>query len=199
MSITASSPARDRAIATASPVGTRPALAVLLAGTFVIILDFFIVNVALPSIQADLHATSSTIEWVVAGYGLTFAAFLIIGGRIGDRIGRRRAYAMAMALFTAASAACGAAPDATVLIGARLLQGAAAAFISPNVLAIVGVVYRGPERIRALTAYGLVVGFAGLSAQVISGVLISTNPADLGWRSVFLINLPNGLGPRPGP
>jgi MFS family permease len=164
-----------------------------MAGIFIIILDFFIVNVALPSIQADLQASASGIEWVVAGYGLTFATFLIVSGRIGDRIGRRRTYTMGIALFTLASAACGAAPRMDVLIGARLIQGVAAALIHPNVLAIVGVVFRGPQRSRALTAYGLVAGFAAVSAQLIGGLLIHLDVADLGWRSVFLINVPIGV------
>src|SRR5215813_8170524 len=96
------------------------ALAVLMAGTFIIVLDFFIVNVALPSMQAELHASASAIEWVVAGYGLTFAAFLVMGGRIGDRIGRRRTFTLGLGLFTVASIACGLAPDASVLVAARL-------------------------------------------------------------------------------
>jgi EmrB/QacA subfamily drug resistance transporter len=182
-------------------VSSWSALAVLMAGTFVIVLDFFIVNVALPSMQAELHAAASAIEWVVAGYGLTFAAFLIMGGRIGDRIGRRRTFSVGIGLFTLASVACGAAPNTEVLIVARLLQGVAGALISPNVLAIIGVVYRGPARIRALTTYGLVMGIAALGAQLIGGVLMQLDLGGLGWRTVFLINLPVGaaalaLAPR---
>src|SRR5918911_352091 len=113
---------------------TWGALAVLMAGTFMIVLDFFIVNVALPSMQTDLQASTSAIEWVVAGYGLTFAACLITAGRAGDQIGRRRAFSIGLGLFTAASLACGLAPDPRLLVAARLLQGLAAALISPNVL-----------------------------------------------------------------
>lgn len=169
------------------------ALAVLMAGTFVIVLDFFIVNVALPSIQSELHATATTIEWVVVGYGLTFAACLIMGGQLGDRIGRRRTFSLGLGLFTIASAACGAAPDATILVAARLVQGVAGALISPNVLAIIGVLYTGPARIRALTTYGMVMGFAALGAQLIGGLLMQADIAGLGWRTVFLINLPIGI------
>jgi EmrB/QacA subfamily drug resistance transporter len=176
-----------------STVRSWGALSVLMAGTFMIVLDFFIVNVALPAMQADLRASASAIEWVVAGYGLTFATCLIIAGRIGDRIGRRRAFSLGLGLFTLSSLACGLAPDAPVLIVARLLQGLAAALISPNVLAIVGVVYRGPERVRAITVYGMVMGFAAASAQLIGGLLVQADLAGLGWRSVFLINLPVGL------
>jgi EmrB/QacA subfamily drug resistance transporter len=169
------------------------ALAVLMCGTFMIVLDFFIVNVAMPSMQIELHASTSAIEWVVAGYGLTFAACLITASRVGDRIGRRRAFCLGLTLFTIASLACGLAPDPTVLIAARLLQGVAAALISPNVLAIIGVAYQGPDRVRALTAYGMVMGFAAACAQLIGGALVQADVAGLGWRTVFLINVPVGL------
>jgi EmrB/QacA subfamily drug resistance transporter len=169
------------------------ALAVLMAGTFMLILDFFIVNVALPAMQGDLHASASAIEWVVAGYGLTFATCLITAGRVGDLIGRRKAFSIGLGLFTLTSLACGAAPDASVLIAARLLQGLAAALISPNVLAIIGVAYQGPERVRALTVYGMVMGFAAAGAQLIGGALVQADVAGLGWRTVFLINLPIGV------
>jgi EmrB/QacA subfamily drug resistance transporter len=169
------------------------ALPVLMAGTFMIVLDFFIVNVALPAMQVDLRASTSAIEWVVAGYGLTFATFLITAGRIGDQIGRRRAFCIGLGLFTLTSAACGIAPDAFVLVLARVVQGLAGALLSPNVLAIIGVVYRGPERVRALTVYGMVMGVAAACAQLIGGVLVNADIAGLGWRTIFLINLPVGI------
>src|SRR5436309_14161320 len=98
-------------------------LPVVLSGTFMVVLDFFIVNVALPSMQSELHASSSSIEWVVAGYALTSAVFLITAGRLGDRFGRRRTFSAGLALFTIASAACGAAATPTQLVAARLAQG----------------------------------------------------------------------------
>jgi EmrB/QacA subfamily drug resistance transporter len=168
-------------------------LAVLMAGTFMIVLDFFIVNVALPSMQLDLHASTSAIEWVVAGYGLTFATCLITAGRIGDQIGRRRAFSIGLALFTLTSLACGLAPNAALLIAARLVQGLAAALISPNVLAIIGVAYQGPDRVRAITVYGMVMGFAAAGAQLIGGALVQADFDGLGWRTVFLINVPVGI------
>jgi MFS family permease len=130
-------------------------LPVVLAGTFMVVLDFFIVNVALPSIQTDLHATSGAIEWIVAGYALTSAIFLITAGRLGDRIGRRRAFSIGLALFTVSSAACGAAGSPTILVVARLAQGVAGALLMPNVLSIIGVAYTGPDRLRALSIYGI--------------------------------------------
>src|SRR5579864_5910377 len=99
-------------------------LAVIMCGTFIYVLDFFIVNVALPSIQRSLSASPAAIEWVVAGYGLTSAAFLVTGGRLGDHYGRRRMFCLGLAAFTVTSALCAAAPDAGFLVGARLAQGA---------------------------------------------------------------------------
>src|SRR5579862_1731906 len=167
-------------------------LAVLLAGTFMVVLDFFIVNVALPSIQGRLHANAGSTEWVVAGYGLALAAFLITAGRLGDAFGRRRLFICGLALFTAASAGCGAAPNPTMLVLARIVQGLGAALLSPSVLSIIGVLYAGEERTRALTIYGLVLGLAAVGGQLIGGVLIHLDIAGLGWRSCFLINLPIG-------
>jgi MFS family permease len=174
--------------------GAWGALPVLLAGTFMIVLDFFIVNVALPSMQADLQASTGVLEWVIAGYGLTFATCLITAGRLGDQIGRRRALSIGLAVFTATSLACGLAPDPAILIAARLVQGLGAALISPNVLAIISVTYQGPQRVRAITAYSMVMGFAAATAQLIGGLLVHADVAGLGWRSVFLINLPVGVG-----
>jgi EmrB/QacA subfamily drug resistance transporter len=168
-------------------------LPIVLAGTFMVVLDFFIVNVALPSIQTSLHASSGAIEWVAAGYGLTAAVFLITSGRLGDRFGRRRVFSLGLALFTAASAACGAAPNSELLIVARLVQGFAAALVMPNVLSIIGVTYTGPDRPRALSAYAMVMGAAAVFGQLIGGVLVQADVAGLGWRSCFLINVPVGL------
>src|SRR5215467_11014079 len=152
-------------------VGWAP-LAVILCGTFVYVLDFFIVNVALPSIQRSLAASPAAIEWVVAGYGLTSAAFLVTGGRLGDHYGRRRMFCAGLAAFTVASALCALAPDAGFLVAARLAQGAAAAIMGPNVLSILGVTYSGRNRVRAITAYGIVMGLAAVSGQLLGGLLI---------------------------
>jgi MFS family permease len=171
----------------------RSPLPVLMCGVSMIVLDFFIVNVALPSIQAELHAGSSAVEWVVAGYGLTCAVLLIGAGRLGDLYGRRRMFCAGMALFVVASAACGLAPTAGVLVAARLIQGIGAALISPNVLSIIGVSYPGAARVRALTIYGLVMGLAAAGGQLIGGVLIQADVLHLGWRTVFLINVPVGV------
>jgi EmrB/QacA subfamily drug resistance transporter len=187
-----------------SAVGSTPAafphtrsrwlpLPVILAGTFMVVLDFFIVNVALPSMQAHLHASNGAIEWVVAGYGLTNAVFLITGARLGDRLGRVRVFTVGLALFTLASAGCGLAGTPEVLVLSRLAQGCASALLMPNVLAIIGVLYDGGDRAKALAAYGMSMGFAAVSGQLIGGILVQANPAGLGWRSCFLINIPIGV------
>jgi len=168
-------------------------LAVVLAGVFMIVLDFFIVNVMLPSMQSGLHASSGEIEWVIASYGITFAGFLITAGRLGDRYGRRRMLLLGMTLFTVSSLTCGVAPGVTTLIAARALQGVGAAMMSPNVLSIIGVTYTGQARVRALRTYALVMGLAAVGGQVIGGILLQADLAGLGWRSCFLINIPVGI------
>ncbi|MFS2167198.1 MFS transporter, partial [Variovorax sp. Varisp62] len=113
----------------------RLGLWVMLSGTFLVVLDFFIVNVALPSMQRELLASAGTLQLVVAGYGLATAAGLITGGRLGDLFGRRRMFMLGLLLFTLASAACGFAPNAELLVAARVLQGLAGALLQPQVLA----------------------------------------------------------------
>jgi EmrB/QacA subfamily drug resistance transporter len=183
---------------TPAPAGSLAAsrwtpLPVVLLGTFMVVLDFFIVNVALPAMQAGLHATSGALEWVVAGYALTSGVFLIPAARLGDRLGRRRMFSLGLALFTLSSAACGASSGATALIAARLVQGVGGALLMPNVLSIIAVLYSGQDRLRALSAYGMVMGFAAVSGQLIGGLLMQADVAGLGWRSCFLINVPIGV------
>ena len=168
------------------------ALLVLLVGTFMVTLDFFIVNVAIPSLQRELNAAPATVEWMVASYGLTYAAGLIVGGRLGDLIGRRRMFSSGLATFTCASAACGCAPTAALLIVARALQGVGAALLAPQVLAIIGVTYTGPDRARAFAVYSVVMGLASACGQVIGGMLIQADVLGLGWRGCFLVNVPLG-------
>lgn len=166
------------------------ALAVLLVGSVMIVLDFFIVNVALPSIESGLNASGSDLEWVVAGYGLTFAALLVTAGRLGDRFGRRRVFITGLVGFGAASALCGLAPDISVLITARCVQGCMAALISPTVLSLIRVMFPGPERARAISWLGMAMGLATAGGELVGGVLLALDPAGLGWRTLFLINVP---------
>ncbi|MFS2101059.1 MFS transporter [Variovorax sp. Varisp85] len=171
----------------------RLGLWVMLSGTFLVVLDFFIVNVALPSMQRELLASAGTLQLVVAGYGLATAAGLITGGRLGDLFGRRRMFMLGLLLFTLASAACGFAPNAEMLVAARVLQGLAGALLQPQVLAMIGLAYIGEGRARAFAAYGLTLGLGATLGQLVGGLLIHADPAGLGWRSCFLINVPIGL------
>jgi EmrB/QacA subfamily drug resistance transporter len=177
----------------ASRIAKWAPLAVILCGTFMYVLDFFVVNVALPSIQVSLRAGPTAIEWVVAGYALTSASFLVCGGRLGDHYGRRRLFMIGVGLFTLASALCAAAPDPAFLVGARLVQGIGAAVMAPNVLSILGTTYTGPGRVRAISVYGMVMGVAAVGGQLLGGLLISANVAGLGWRTIFWVNVPIGI------
>ncbi|MCK1794593.1 MFS transporter [Streptomyces sp. XM4193] len=178
---------------TAPPPGagaTWGTLFVVLVGAFITVLDYFIVNVAVPSVQSDLGATASQSQLVIIGYGVAFTAGMITGGRLGDLYGRRRMYSLGLALFTLASLACGLAPDPETLIAARIAQGIAAALLVPQVLGILSSTYEGERRGKAFNAYGLAVGMAGVFGQLVGGLLISSDIAGLGWRTIFLINLP---------
>lgn len=168
-------------------------LAVVLSGTFIFVLDFFILNVALPGISRGLGAGPAAVEWLVSGYALASAALLVTGGRLGDHYGRRRWFSIGLATFVVASALCALAPDPGILVAARVLQGAGAAVMAPNILAILGMTYTGPDRVRAISVYGMVMGLAAVSGQLIGGVLIDANVAGLGWRAIFWINVPIGL------
>jgi EmrB/QacA subfamily drug resistance transporter len=168
-------------------------MAVLMAGTFVFVLDFFIVNVAIPSTQAELGASDSQIQLVVATYAIAIASLLILGGRLGDLLGRRRVFIGGLALFTASSALCGAAPGITMLLVGRVLQGIGAALFAPQVLSIIGVTFDGDERRRAVTTYGLVMGLAAAGGQLIGGALIALDPLGLDWRACYLVNVPIGI------
>ncbi|MFE6867941.1 MFS transporter [Kitasatospora sp. NPDC057692] len=171
----------------------RGLLPVLLTATFMTALDVFVVNVAIPSLQSDLGAGPAAVQWVVAGFGLAFAAGLITAGRLGDRYGRRRLFGLGLALFTLASAACGLAPTTGALVAARVAQGLAAALMGPQVLAILRTAYSGAAQARAFAMYGLTMGLGAVFGQLIGGVLIRADLFGLDWRSCFLINLPVGL------
>jgi EmrB/QacA subfamily drug resistance transporter len=172
---------------------SRLLLPVLFVPIFMVILDVFVVNVTAPSLRSDLGATDSEVQWVVAAYLLTYAISLITGGRLGDVLGRRRMFRFGVASFTASSALCAAAPTPEALIGARLLQGFAGAAMWPQVLSIIQVELMPAERPRAFGLQGLVQGVAAIAGQIIGGGLIALDVLGLGWRSVFLINVPVGL------
>ncbi|MFF7947072.1 MFS transporter [Streptomyces griseorubiginosus] len=162
---------------------------VLLAAALPLI-DFFIVNVALPTIATDLSATESVLELVVAGYGLAYAVLLVLGGRLGDLFGRRRLFLGGMAAFGLTSLACGLAPSAWALVAARVAQGAASAAMLPQVLATIQSATAGPRRARAMGLYGATAGLAMVAGQILGGVLVAADIAGTSWRAAFLVNVP---------
>ncbi|WP_375744305.1 MFS transporter [Corallococcus interemptor] len=170
-----------------------PALFVLLAAWFMNLLDVSIMNVALPSLQAGLQASDSAIQWVLEIYILTYALCLLPFGRLGDIVGRKGMFATGVGVFTAASVLCGAAPSADALIAARGLQGLGAAMMSPQVMAIAQTMFPPKDRARAFPLFGLTAGLAAISGPLASGLLLHANFFDLGWRLIFLVNLPIGL------
>src|ERR1700761_3388182 len=168
-------------------------MAVLMAGTFVFVLDFFIVNVAIPSTQAELGASDAQIQLVVATYAIAVASLLILGGRLGDLFGRRRVFVAGLTLFTVSSALCGAAPRIELLLVGRVAQGIGAALFAPQVLSIIGVTYEGEAPPRAVTTYGLTMGLAAAGGQLIGGALIALDLFGLDWRACYLVNVPIGI------
>lgn len=169
------------------------AFAVVLAAGFMDLLDVTIVNVAVPSIQTDLGAQYSQIEWIIAAYVLAFAAVLITGGRLGDIYGRKRIFLIGMTGFTLASAACGFSSDPTMLITSRFVQGAMAALMVPQILAIIRATFPKEERAKAIAIYSGVGGSASAVGLSLGGLLVQWNLFDLDWRPIFLVNVPVGI------
>ncbi|MBX4892988.1 MFS transporter (plasmid) [Rhizobium bangladeshense] len=166
------------------------ALVILLVGAFLPPLDFFIVNVALPSIREDFQASASTMQLIISGYATSYAVMLITGGRMGDLYGRRNVFLSGMAAFAAASAVCGLAWSPSVLIAGRVLQGFAAAIMAPQALASINAIFPDHEKSKALSFYALTFGVASMVGLFLGGALIALDIYGLGWRSIFLINLP---------
>ncbi|OKI14354.1 MFS transporter [Streptomyces sp. CB03911] len=162
-------------------------------GAFLPMLDFFIVNVALPTIDHDLAAGPALLELVAAGYGIAFAVLLVLGGRLGDIFGRRRLFVTGAATFALTSLACGLAPGAWTLVAARVAQGASAALLLPQVLATITAATGGARRARALSIYGAAGGLSVVIGQVLGGMLVAADLFGTGWRSVFLLNVPFAL------
>lgn len=174
----------------APPVLGGLGLFTVLLGAALPLIDFFIVNVALPTIGRDLHASEAVLELVVAGYGVSYAVLLVLGGRLGDLFGRREFFLGGMAAFGLTSLACGLAPSAWTLVAARVAQGAAAAAMLPQVLATIQSATEGPRRAKAMGLYGATAGLSMVAGQVLGGVLVAADIAGTGWRAVFLVNVP---------
>ncbi|WP_240659992.1 MFS transporter [Streptomyces sp. WAC 01529] len=179
----APAPARARAIT----------LAVVLTAELMNALDGSVVYTALPSIAADTGATTAALQWIDAAYVLTFALGLITGGRLGDLYGRRRIFLAGTAVFTLSSLLCGIAGGPDLLIAARVLQGAAAAAMVPQVLATLHVTFDEGSRAKAFGLYGTVMSLGSVIGPVLGGVLTQADLFGLGWRPIFLINLPIGI------
>ena len=192
---TASAPLRAGSSWKASPGTTlvgpgQLALVLILAASFMVVLDFSIVNVALASIQRELGFTASSVQWVVTGYAITFGGLLVLGGRAADLFGRRRIFLIGLAVFALASLSGGLAQDPGLLVVSRLVQGAGAAMVAPAALSLITTSFPdGQSRNRALGAYGAVASLGFVSGQVLGGVLVDFTS----WRSVFLVNLPVAL------
>jgi EmrB/QacA subfamily drug resistance transporter len=165
-------------------------LCVVLMGTFMTVLDVAIVNVAIPAIRADLHASFGEIEFVISAYTLTYACLLVTGGRLGDNYGRKALFNLGLLIFAAASAACGLAPTSEILIAARAIQGIGGALMYPQVLAIIQITFAGNDRAKALGIFGSVIGIAAIAGQILGGTLLALNLWGLEWRPIFLVNVP---------
>jgi len=168
----------------------RAALTLILAASFMVVLDFSIVNVALASIQRELGFAAATAQWVVTGYAITFGGLLILGGRAADLFGRRRMFVTGLIAFSVASLAGGLAQDPVLLVAARAVQGAGAALVAPAALSLITTGFpEGPPRTRALGLYGATASVGFVAGQVLGGVLVEFTS----WRAVFLVNVPVGL------
>ncbi len=173
--------------------GRGLAMSVLIFASFMDLMDATIVNVALPSIRTDLDATGAQLEWVVGSYLLAFAVLMITGGRLGDMVGRRRMFVLGVLGFTAGSALACLAPTIGVLLMARVVQGAGAAMMVPQVLSSLQALYSPRERAPIYGVIGAVSGLSAVIGPVLGGWLVTSNAFGIGWRSIFLINLPIGL------
>jgi MFS family permease len=169
------------------------ALVVMLLAAFMNLLDVSIVNIAIPPIQRGLHASYADVQWALAGYALAYALFLITGGRLGDSFGRKRLFLTGVIGFTIMSALCGAAQSAGMLIASRVGQGAMGALMIPQVLSAIQVMFPAAERIKALAAFGVTAGLGAVSGPLLGGLLTSHDLLGLGWRSIFMINIPVGV------
>jgi EmrB/QacA subfamily drug resistance transporter len=169
------------------------ALPALLTGAFLPVLDFNVVNLALPSIGQNLVASPAEVQFVISAYAATYAVFLITGGRLGDWLGRRRTFTLGAAGFTLASVLCGIAWSPSMLIVGRILQGLTATVMAPQVLASIRILFPPSEHSKAMALYGATFGLANILGQILGGVLVTLHPLGLAWRAIFLINVPIGL------
>jgi MFS family permease len=168
-------------------------LAIVVAAQFMFGVDAFIVNVAIPTIAVELHASPAQIESVIAIYLIAYATLVVSGGRLGDLYGTKSVFIAGVLGFSATSLWCGLAQSGPELIAARLAQGATAALMVPQVLATLHLLFADDQRGRAFGIYGIVLGLAGAAGFALGGILVTLDLAGLGWRAVFFVNVPFGL------
>src|ERR1700733_2933155 len=168
-------------------------LPVILIAMFMAGFDIWAVNVAAPSLQRDLHVSDAALQLIVGGYAFMYASGMVTGGRLGDLFGYKRLFLIGVVTFALASLACGVAPSASVLVVFRLVQGLTGAVMVPQVVALITASFPARERSRALGWYGATMGFGFVSGQILGGGLIQANIFGLGWRAVFLVNVPVGV------
>jgi MFS family permease len=169
------------------------ALAIVVAAQFMFVVDAFIVNVALPTVRGDLHATTADMQGVLALYQIAFAVLVVAGGRLGDIYGSKTVFLLGLLGFTAASLWCGLVSSGPELVLARAGQGAAAALMIPQVLATIHTLFSGTGRGKAFGIYGFTLGFGAAVGFGLGGWLLAANPGGLGWRTVFFVNGPIGI------
>jgi EmrB/QacA subfamily drug resistance transporter len=177
-------------------VGSRNkwlALAVLLIGAFMALLDTTIVNVAIPTIRSSIGASNATLSWIVSGYALAFGLALIPAGRVGDRLGHKWVFIAGLSLFTIASLACGLAQDDGQLIAARAVQGLAGGMFFTTITALIQLMFADRERGRAFAILGATIGFSTALGPLVGGLIIQAFGAETGWRLVFGVNIPIGI------
>ena len=180
----------DRATAAPAPAGHGwRAVSIVLVGAFMALLDTTIVNVALPSIRAGLHAPASSLEWIVAGYALAYGLALVPAGRAGDRFGHKPLFLIGLTVFTLASVACGVAQHPDQIVIARVVQGLGAGMFYPAISATIQLSFTGPARSRAFGVLGATIGVSTALGPLLGGLIIAAAGARDGWRWVFLVNL----------
>jgi len=174
---------------------SRPGLilALILVGQFMALLDVAVVNVAAPSVQSELGSSGAALQLVVSGYTIAYAVLLITGARLGERSASAGSSWPGSACFTASSLACSLAPSTSALITFRIVQGAGAALMVPQVISLIQRTFVGPARVKALGAYTATLASGMVVGQVLGGVLVSADLFGTGWRAVFAINVPIGV------
>ena len=176
----------------ASTARSTALLAVLLTAVFMAVLDVTIVNVAGPVMERNLHATGAELQLIISAYTMAYAVLIVTGARLGAMFGFRRVFLAGVAVFSLGSLGCALAPDAPALIGLRVLQGAGAALMMPQVLSLLQMTFSGPARPKVFGRYAAVISSASVFGQVVGGALLSANLFSESWRPVFMLNVPIG-------